>query len=89
MKPYVTLLNFLARGFCSILRSVRTLGWKRLHCTVGYLTFCQFLLWAVQDTGFDKALWHETEPCVRPGYCALGGQSEKKQQQTFWKGVEV
>lgn len=89
LQPYVTLQNFLARGFCSVLRSVRALGWKRLHCTVGYLTVCEFLLWAVQDTGFDKALWHETEPCGRPGYCALGGQREKKQQQTFWKGIEV
>lgn len=62
VKPYVTLLNFLARGFCLVLRSVRTLGWERLHCTVGYLMFCQFLLWALQDTGFDKALWHEESP---------------------------
>lgn len=62
VKPYVTLLNFLARGFCLVLRSVRALGWERLHCTVGYLMFCQFLLWALQDTGFDKALWHEESP---------------------------
>lgn len=63
VKPYVTLLNFLAKGFCLVLRSVRALGWKRLHCTVGYLTFCQFLLWAVQDTGFDKALWQARLLC--------------------------
>ena len=55
----VTALNLLGRGFCLALRSVRAHGWKCLHWTAGYLWLCQFLLWAVWEAGFDKALWHE------------------------------